>query len=127
MKDFMEIKERLCEELEEYEGKRELNRNDLETLHKLTDTYKNLLKIETLEDDGYSRSEGYSRMGEWEADMRGRYGRGDSYRARHYVRGHYSREDGKERMMEKLDRLMDDASEGDKAILRRCMEQLEKA
>lgn len=115
------LRELLCEELEQYEGKRDLSRSDLETVHKLTDTYKNLLKIESLEED-----DGYSRMGEWEADMRGRYGRGDSYRARHYVRGHYSREDGKERMLEKIDRLMQDAPDREKDILRRCKEQLER-
>lgn len=115
------LRELLCEELEQYEGKRDLSRSDLETVHKLTDTYKNLLKIESLEED-----DGYSRTGEWEADMRGRYGRGDSYRARHYVRGHYSREDGKERMLEKIDRLMQDAPDRDRDILRRCKEQLER-
>lgn len=115
------LRELLCEELEQYEGKRDLSRSDLETVHKLTDTYKNLLKIESLEED-----DGYSRMGEWEADMRGRYGRSDSYRARHYVRGHYSREDGKERMLEKIDRLMQDAPDRDRDILRRCKEQLER-
>lgn len=115
------LRELLCEELEQYESKRDLSRSDLETVHKLTDTYKNLLKIESLEED-----DGYSRMGEWEADMRGRYGRGDSYRARHYVRGHYSREDGRERMLEKIDRLMQDAPDRDRDILRRCKEQLER-
>lgn len=115
------LRKLLCEELEQYESKRDLSRSDLETVHKLTDTYKNLLKIESLEED-----DGYSRMGEWEADMRGRYGRGDSYRARHYVRGHYSREDGRERMLEKIDRLMQDAPDRDRDILRRCKEQLER-
>lgn len=115
------LRELLCEELEQYESKRDLSRSDLETVHKLTDTYKNLLKIESLEED-----DGYSRMGEWEADMRGRYGRSDSYRARHYVRGHYSREDGRERMLEKIDRLMQDAPDRDRDILRRCKEQLER-
>lgn len=115
------LKEMLCEEIERYSEKQDLSRNDLDTLHKLTDTYKNLLKIETLDEDGYSR------MGEWEAEMKGRYGRGESYRARHYVRGHYSREDGKERMLDKLDRLMEDASERDKDVLRKCVEQLERS
>ena len=53
----------------------------------------------------------------------------------HYVRGHYSRDDGREysrdegreKMMEHMERMMRDASDGDKAILRRCMEQLERA
>lgn len=117
-----QLKEMLCEEIERYADKQDLSRSDLDVLHKLTDTYKNLLKIETLEED-----EGYSRMGEWEAEMKGRYGRGDSYRARHYVRGHYSREDGKERMLDRLDKLMQEAPERDKDILRKCMEQLERA
>lgn len=128
------LKEILCKELEEIAQKKELSVGDLDTVHKITDTIKNILKIEMLEDGSYSRDDGYSRDGEWETDMRGRYGRGNSYRM-HYVRGHYSRDDGREysrdegreKMMEHMERMMRDASDGDKAILRRCMEQLEQA
>lgn len=67
------IKEKLMEELYEYEDKLKkssggkLSAGDLETLHKLTDTIKNIDKIEMLEEDGYSED-----GGNWVA--RGNYG-----------------------------------------------------
>ena len=84
------LRNTLCNELEEFASKGELNTGDLDVIHKLTDTIKNTYKIEMYEDGGYSRG------GEWEADMRGAYGRGNSYanRGQHYVRGH-SRHDGR--------------------------------
>ena len=125
-----ELKEKLCEELEEIARKQEMSAGDLEAAHKLTDTIKNIDKIEMLEEDG-----GYSRAGDWEADMRGTYGRGSSYRGRkrdsmgRYSRDGrmYSRADAKEHMMDQIEDMMGGANEREKEILRRAMEQLEKA
>ena len=111
------IKEMLMKELKEYEKKGNISMNSLDVIHKMTDTIKNIDKIEMLEEGGgyseamYSRNYserggrgGYSRDGEWEA--RGSYERGGSSydtsydggssyanRGQHYVRGHYSRDD----------------------------------
>lgn len=84
------LRDMLCGELEDVTRKGELGAGDLEIVHKLTDTIKNIDKIE-LYDEEYSRD--YSRGGDWSADMRGTYGRGNSCanRGKHYVRGHYSR------------------------------------
>lgn len=139
MEYMHELKEKLCNELEEIARKGELGAGDLEIIHKLTDTIKNLDKIEMLEDGGYSQA------GDWD-DGRGSYGRGSSYanRGKHYVRGHYSREgysnegnssrggysrhDAKEAMMEQMEALMDQAeSEKERQAIRRCMSQLENA
>ena len=117
-----ELKEKLCEELKEIARKGELGAGDLEIVHKLTDTIKNLDKIEMLEEH-------------WEADMRGTYGRGSSYRGRkrdsmgRYSRDGrmYSRTDAKEHMMDQIEDMMSGANEREKEILRRAMEQLEKA
>lgn len=125
-----ELKEKLCEELKEIARKGELGAGDLEIVHKLTDTIKNLDKIEMLEEHG-----DYSRAGDWEADMRGTYGRGSSYRGRkrdsmgRYIRDGrmYSRTDAKEHMMDQIEDMMSGANEREKEILRRAMEQLEKA
>ena len=125
-----ELKEKLCEELKEIARKGELGAGDLEIVHKLTDTIKNLDKIEMLEEHG-----DYSRAGDWEADMRGTYGRGSSYRGRkrdsmgRYSRDGrmYSRTDVKEHMMDQIEDMMSGANEREKEILRRAMEQLEKA
>lgn len=132
--DYMhDLKEKLCDELEEIAHKPEMGAGDLEIVHKLTDTIKNICKIDMLEEDG-----GYSRDGDWEA--RGSYNRGSSYRGRkrdsmgRYSRegrggrGGYSRHDAKEAMMEQMEMLMDQAgSEREREAIRRCMGQLENA
>jgi len=59
---------------------------DLEVIHKLTDTIKNIDKICMLEEEG-----GYSQDGGDGASYGGgTYGNGSSYanRGKHYVRGH---------------------------------------
>lgn len=143
MEYMYELKEKLCEELDEIARKPEMGAGDLEIIHKLTDTIKNLDKIEMLEDGGYSQ-EGYSREGS------NSYDRGSSYanRGKHYVRGHYSRDggysrdgrgggysrdgrmysraDAKEYMMGQIEDMMDGANDREKDILRRAMQQLEQ-
>ena len=76
MKSMYDLRDMLCKELEEITRKGELGAGDLDIVHKLTDTIKNIDKIEAMEEDGYS-----SRRDEY--DMRGRGRRGT-----HYVRGH---------------------------------------
>ena len=138
MEYMHELKEKLCDELDEIARKGELGAGDLEIVHKLTDTIKNLDKIEMLEDGGYSQ-EGYSREGS------NSYARGSSYanRGKHYVRGHYSRDgysmegrgnrggysrhDAKEAMMEQMEMLMEQAgSEREREAIRRCISQLDQ-
>ena len=134
MEYMYELQDELCKELDEIARTPEMGAGDLEIIHKLTDTIKNLDKIEMLEDGGYSQA------GDWEADMRGTYGRGSSYRGRkrdsmgRYSRegrggrGGYSRHDAKEAMMEQMEMLMDQAgSEREREAIRRCMGQLENA
>lgn len=88
MKALEELKEMLCKELDEISAKGELTAGDLETVDKLSHSAKNIDKLIMSEQYGYSGD------GDWEA--RGSYGRGSSYanRGQHYVRGHYSRDDG---------------------------------
>lgn len=135
MEYMHELKEKLCMELDEIAKKPEMSAGDLEAAHKLTDTIKNIDKIEMLEED-----DGYSRDGDWEADMRGTYGRGSSYRGRKrdsmgrysrtgrmYPDRVYSRGDAKEHMMEQAHDMMESAtSERERDVVRRFMEQLEK-
>ena len=103
-----DLKDLLCAELEDYaeKGKKsgKMSMGDLETVHKLTDTVKNIMKIDVLKeeagysedgtymgegriygtsyDDGMHREGGYSY-----ARGRGRYAKRDSM-------GRYSRDDG---------------------------------
>ena len=150
-----DLKDLLCAELEDYaeKGKKagKMSMGDLESIHKLTDTVKNILKIDMLEEEsGYSEDGRY--MGEgriygtsYDDEMRrgggysyargrgryakrdsmGRYSRDDGYMRRD---GGYSREDGKAYMMERLEDMMEDAEKpAEKEALRRCMEALKRA
>ncbi len=127
-KNLYDLREMLCEELDEYnrDAKNGLNERTLDTVHKLTDTIKNIDKIMMLEDGDYSRT------GEWEADMRGSYGRTENYsrgnsyanRGRHYVRGHYSRGDGRERMISDIENMMQDATGADRDAYKRALDIL---
>ena len=133
MEYMYELKEKLCKELDEIARKPEMGAGDLEIIHKLTDTIKNLDKIEMLEDGGYSQA------GDWEIEGRA-YNRGNSYARRkrdsmgrysrdgRMMRGGYSRHDAKESMMEQMEMLMDQAgSEKEREAIRRCMNQLENS
>ena len=103
MGTIYEIRESLCKELETFAG-RDMSRADLETVHLITDTIKNMDKIQRMSDNGYSRS------GDWEC--RGDYSRNgmDYSNGMHYVRGHYSREDGRRHLADNIDRMMYDES-----------------
>lgn len=119
------LKDKICKELDEYASKPGMSSGDLEAIHKLSDTIKNLDKIEMLEDDGYSQA------GDW--DGRVSYARGSSYRGRkrdsmgRYSRsGRYSRADASEHMMMELEEAMNAASnDREREIIRRAMSQLE--
>ena len=92
------IKEMLMKELKEYESKGKLSAGDLETIHKLTDTVKNIDKIEMLEG-----GEGYSEDG-------------------------MSYDGAKEHLMRKLGEMMPMAeSEEQRKALEHCMRKIEDA
>ena len=151
------IKEKLMDELHEVEEKllkasgEKLSAGDLEYIHKLTDTIKNIDKIEMLEEDGGHSQNG----GNWMArgmyggnsyddggnsyarrkrDSMGRYSRngGSSYemdgeRGRIGGYGHdgYSRADAKEEMVERMEEMMDMAeSEKEKEIIRQAISKI---
>ena len=135
MEYMHDLKDKLCKELEEIARKPEMSAGDLEAVHKLTDTIKNLDKIAMLED-----GDGYSQAGDWEMEGRGSYNRGSSYRGRkrdsmgRYSRDGrygpttrmYSRAEAKDGMMAQLEDMMDHASEQERTILRQAMDKLEK-
>ena len=105
MEYIEKIKKMLCKELDEYAMKQKLTGGDLDMIWKLTDTVKNLDKIEMLEEEsgGYSEARGgrgrgrssYAMGGSsYDDEMmyserrgRGRYAKRDSM-------GRYSSEDG---------------------------------
>lgn len=131
MKAMYDLRNMLCKELDEIARKGELGAGDLDIAHKLTDTIKNIDKIEMLE-EGYSRdgdySEGrYSREGDDHGE-RASYGRGNSYarRGTHYVRGHYSRDGRKEDMRRQLQEMLDRADDDSiRNAIQRCMDSVD--
>ena len=127
MKAMYDLRDMLCKELDEITRKGELGAGDLDIAYELVGTVKNIDKIEMMEDDGgYSRR--YSRDGNWEADMRGNYGRDSSYarRGTHYVRGHYSRDSGKDNMKRQLQEMLDEADDDTlRRAIQRCMDAVE--
>lgn len=120
-------KEMLCHEIERIVSEGEL-KGRLADLHMLTDTLKNFYKIEMAEEYG---ADDYSHDGSYERGRRyshesgsygGSYEGSPSGRRRHYVRGHYSYDDGKGEFEGKLEELMRDApTEKDREAIRRCM------
>ena len=147
------IKKMLCKELDEYAMKSKLTGGDLDMIWKLTDTVKNLDKIEMLEDEGgYSEARGRGRfsymggssydddmmyserrgrgknakrdsMGRYSSDMGSSY---DDYSEERIDR-RYSRGDAKDHMMNKLGSMMEDADPNEREILKDCMRKLERA
>jgi hypothetical protein len=131
MDKLYDLKDKLCEELENLARKPDMGPGDLELIHKLTDTIKNIGKIEMLEEEGgYSQEDGqdgggYGR-GVSYARGRGGYNRGGR-NTRRDSRGRYSRDDGRSEMMEHLEMALDSASDQDRETIKRFMRQLENA
>lgn len=124
MKALYDLKDKLCAELDEIAAKPNMSTGDLETVHKLTDTIKNIDKIIKLEDES-----GYSRAGGWEA--RGTYGqpydeRGSSYmrHGEHYVRGHYSRDDARQHMITELQDMLRTADGQYREVIQRALDEI---
>lgn len=122
---LMELKEMFCDELEEIAGKGEMSAGDLETVHKLTDTIKNIDKICMFDD-----TSDYSQMGEWEMEGRGHsYARARDSRGRYTGRTpRYSKASSKENMIDRLEDMLDEArNEKERNAITRCIDQIEKA
>ena len=126
MENLYKMKELLKQELDGYCKRGELSAGSLDVIHKITDTIKNIDKIEMLEDGGeYSRGGGRPIL----------YESRDSYGPRagtHYVAGYYrredgdgyTREDGRDAMRRRIHEMMDGASEKDREALRRCLDAM---
>lgn len=142
MEYMHKIKKMLCKELEEYGDKKSLSSADVEMIHKLTDTVKNLDKISLLEEsnDGYSETYPYYMGGSSYAgrgrgrnarrDRMGRYSSEDGSSYDDYserMDRRYSRDDAKDHMMSKLGSMMEDADPNEREILKDAMRKIERA
>ena len=144
MEYIEKIKKMLCKELDEYAMKGKISGSDLDMIWKLTDTVKNLDKIEMLEDgesyDGYSEMREYPYMGGSSyARGRGRYAKRDSmgryssddrmnedYSEARMDR-RYSRDDAKDHLLNKMGEMMSSADEEQRQILKDAMRKIERA
>lgn len=144
MEYIEKIKKMLCKELDEYAMKGKISGSDLDMIWKLTDTVKNLDKIEMLEDgdsyDGYSEMREYPYMNSSSyARGRGRYAKRDSmgryssedrmtdgYSEARMDR-RYSRDEAKDHMIDKLGEMMTSADEEQREILKDAMRKIERA
>lgn len=143
MHELIELKEKLCKELEEY-GTKELSAGTLDVVDKLSHAIKNLDKIiESYEDEGYSgdmmgnrmmggtayarRGRGGSYRGSYAYNdgMGGSYARGRTGNVRRDSMGRYSSERGYSRdaadLADQLRDLMEDAPD---ETIRKDMERL---
>lgn len=148
MKHLEELKESIKRELEKFAKQGDVSVNTLEKIHKLSDTYKNLCKIEMLEEEsegGYSETRGgrtrysYAMGGSsYDDDMMysERRGRGRNAKRDSMGRyssdggsydGGYSRHDAKDWMMSQLGEMMDDADPKEREALKECMRAIERA
>ena len=114
MHELKDLKEKFHEELRKIARKSDLSAGDLETANKLSETIKNIDKICMSEDDGYSGD------GDWTAS--GNYSR-NSYTDRK----RYSRDGSKEKMISKLENMLDNAdNERTKSAIRKCINEIER-
>lgn len=129
-----ELKRQLKADIKEFESnKRQLNGSSLELLHLLTDTLKNICKIEMLEKESeyseggnsYARGRTRDRMGRYTS-----YGMGEHSEENGYSedQGSYRSSYGgaKDHMMSKLGSMMEGADPESREILKKCMRDLEK-
>lgn len=122
------VKDEMFDELMGLTDKKSRTPGDIEMIGEIVDIILDIHRIEDYCEDG-----DYSRTGEWEADMRGsydrteNYNRGNSYanRGRHYVRGHYSRGDGRERMISDIENMMQDATGAERDAYKRALDILQ--
>lgn len=130
MKYLEDLKEALEKELERYAKSGEITINSLDKVHKLTDTIKNIDKIEHLES-------GYSEATDWMGDghiygtsyARGRTGnvkRDSMGRYSKYEDRRYSRDGAKDELMEKIDEMMEDADPNEREALKECRKAIER-
>lgn len=108
MYDTYQMQEHICKELEKKGQAGIKSTADLDTVWKLIDAYKNLLKIDMLQEAGeYSRDGEYSERRR--RDSMGRYSReGGNYDGGSSYRRGYSRDGGYSGYSEARDRYMED-------------------
>lgn len=141
MREFDQIKDMVYEEIEEISRRGQLNKEAICVVGELVDILKDIGTVEMFEEgiyvpeNEYSLASGYNRNGGYSQRYYNgnSYNNGDNYRSnRNYNSGYqrsrygYSREDGKDHMIEKLHHLMNEANdEQDKMSIQKLINQME--
>ena len=118
-KSMYDLRDMLCEELEQITAQGSLSGEKLKMVDMLTHSIKSIDTIIAMEDAGYSRNDGYSYADRYRRD-------GNSYNS--YVkrdsRGRYSRDDGKDHLMHQLKDMMHESDDRERELIKRFMEQM---
>lgn len=125
MKNMEKLRDLVCMTLDEYADKNSMSMADLDAVYKMVDIIKDIDTIDAM-DGGYSR--GYPVYREnYPADSRRARDGGHSY-ARHWVTGHYSRDDVKSDIIDRIRNAMDmeTITASERASMRKALEQLER-
>lgn len=125
MKALHELREMLASEIEEITKKGELTAGSLDTVDKLTHSLKSIDTIIAMSGEGeYSQRDG-GNMGGGYSGYYPRYAYARNQRRS--SNGRYSRDDGREAMIEKLEDMMEDApDEKTKSAIQKCISQMER-
>lgn len=125
MKDLMKLKDKLWDELADIAKRPEIGPGELEAVHKLTDTIKNIDKICMLEEEsgGYSGARHYVRAHYSRDGGRDYYD--DGYSGTRRGRdGRYARDGSREEAMSYLTAAMSTSDEEDREMIRRLMDKM---
>ena len=131
MDAYFDLKEMLCEELEDVVKKGELSAGDLDVVDKLTHSIKSLVTIMAMEEGGYSNDGSYDNYGNGGMNggsytsYRGYSGRRGRDSMGRYTSGRrYSRDEAKDEVMRHLEKAMTGASGEQRKIIQEAVEEL---
>lgn len=142
-KSIYDLREMLCEELENMTEQKSLSGDKLKVIDMLTHSIKSIDTIVAMENSGYSNERGYSNEGGSYANAGGNSNAYGSYaggnsnargNSNAYMRGNSnayrqgggrSRDDAKAHLMRQLEEMMGEVhSEKEREAIQRCMEQM---
>lgn len=122
-KSIYDLREMLCEELENMTEQKSLSGDKLKVIDMLTHSIKSIDTIIAMENSGYSNNYPYARA-DGNSYMRGNSYMDGSYRNRD-SRGRYSRDDEQAHLKHRLEDMLQEVhSDREREAIKRCMEQM---
>lgn len=126
-KSIYDLREMLCEELENMTEQKSLSGDKLKVIDMLTHSIKSIDTIIAMENSGYSNNYSYGRGNSYtdgNSYMRGNSYMDGSYRNRDN-RGRYSRDDEQTHLKHRLEDMLQEVhSDREREAIKRCMEQM---